>query len=57
MLLFSGTHAVIFKQWANNAKTEYYGYHMSTSKAMCVCVKIPYPFFDNKSSYVPYSKK
>ncbi|MFH9391834.1 FG-GAP-like repeat-containing protein [Streptomyces sp. NPDC017556] len=62
MLLFhnpsnptSGSHVVLFERWANSSHTSYVGIEQTPPHA--VRRTIPYAYFNNSGSYVPYRYK
>lgn len=52
ILLRPGSHVVIFDQWANSQRTEYWAYEMSPPRA--AYRKIPYPYWPGYGTYTPY---
>jgi len=52
ILLKPGTHVVIFDQWANSQRTEYWAYEMSPPRA--AYRKIPYPYWAGYGTFEPY---
>lgn len=62
MLLFhnpsnptSGSHVVLFERWTDSSKTSYVGIEQTPPHA--VRRTIPYAYFNNSGSYVPYRYK
>jgi len=52
ILLNPGSHVVLFDQWANSQRTEYWAYEMTPPRA--VYRKIPYPYWAGYGIYEPY---
>jgi len=54
ILLKSGSHVTIFKEWANAAKSEYWGFEQVGGRINKTKYwKIPYPYWGGAAGYVP----
>lgn len=51
-----GYHAAVFAGWVDETMTSYWAYEQSGSKNGMVYRQVPYPYWNNKSSFVPLRK-
>ncbi|MEZ5114233.1 MAG: hypothetical protein R2693_12570 [Nocardioidaceae bacterium] len=51
-----GYHAAVFAGWVDDTMTKYWAYEQSGSKNGMVYREVPYPYWNNKSSFVPLRK-
>ncbi len=51
-----GYHAAVFAGWVDDTMTSYWAYEQSGSKNGMVYRQVPYPYWNNKSSFVPLRK-
>lgn len=51
-----GYHAAVFAGWVDEEMTSYWAYEQSGSKNGMVYREVPYPYWNNKSSFVPLRK-